>query len=75
MTQDKPKDFPLLECAKKAEEHLATGRANVYQKWTCGYCGSRQTMEEANIFYKRGRCEECQQITEIVNCNYLLELF
>ena len=64
-------DFPLMEMAKEAEAHVANG-STVWQKWTCGHCQSRQTMEQPNKFYKSGICEECGKITDIVKCGYTL---
>jgi hypothetical protein len=63
-------DYPLEQCAAKAAEAIAKG-AIVYQKWTCRHCGSRQTMDEPNKFFTSGHCEECRQITEISECNYM----
>jgi len=64
-------DFPLIEMVKEAEAHVVSG-STVWQKWTCGHCGSRQTMEEPNKFYVSGKCEECGQITIIEKCGYTL---
>jgi hypothetical protein len=64
-------DYPLHECAAQASEHMRAG-AEVFQKFTCRFCGSRQTMETPNVFYTSGRCEECNQITVIQNCNYAM---
>lgn len=75
MSKPEYNDYPLLEVATQAAEHLATGRANVWQKWTCAHCNSRQTMDQMNVFYTSGRCEECGKITQIEKCNYLLEMF
>ena len=75
----KPKfnDYPLLDIVKQADERIETLRqqgveAYVQQKWTCGHCGARQTMEDRNTFHLSGRCEECSAITPIKKCNYLL---
>lgn len=45
-----------------------------YQKFTCDGCGVRQTMAVANVFYKHGKCQECDFITNIERngCNYLM---
>jgi ribosomal protein S27E len=62
-------DYPLEECANEAIKYVKKG-ASVFQKWTCGHCGSRQTMEEKNQFYRAGICEECGKETVISRCNY-----
>lgn len=63
-------DYPIEDCARQAGEVVAQG-GTIHQKWTCFHCGSRQTMEEENKFFRSGRCEECKQITVISKCNYL----
>lgn len=69
----KYKDFPFEEVASAAEK-LATDGFYVHQKWTCDHCGSRQTMPDANVFYRAGICEECKKETNIAErgCNYLV---
>jgi phage terminase large subunit GpA-like protein len=64
-------DYPLIQMATEANRHVEAG-ATVWQKWTCEHCGSRQTMEKKNTFYKSGRCEECGQVTIIEKCGYTL---
>jgi hypothetical protein len=48
--------------------------ASVFQQFTCSGCGTKQTMPESNIFYKKGECELCGAITDIEQdgCNYML---
>ncbi|HEX9430275.1 MAG TPA: hypothetical protein VF944_07825 [Candidatus Bathyarchaeia archaeon] len=67
-------DYPIQKVAEQAYEKVQTLGATVHQKWTCRHCGSRQTMETPNVFYKSGRCEECDKITIIEKCNYLLHV-
>lgn len=64
---------PFYEVAKAAEEAVNKG-ADVHQQFKCAGCGIKQTMEEKNKFYKTGRCEECNHITDIEKdgCNFLL---
>lgn len=70
------KDFPFAEAAQGAHEWALLGWYT-YQKWTCQYCGVRQTMPDANKFYEEGICEECKKTTRIKErgCNYLLASF
>lgn len=66
------KNHPFLEVAATAAA-LPRGSA-FHQKFTCGSCGSRQTMEQPNVMYKTGKCEECGALTDIVaaGCNLLV---
>jgi len=66
-------DYPIDECAQAADELIADG-ADVHQKWTCGHCGSRQTMATANVFYRSGICEACGNTTVIRGCNYMVHV-
>ena len=34
-----------------------------WAKFTCGFCGSRQTFEEKNCLFTSGKCEECEETT------------
>ena len=65
-------DFPFYEVAQEAEKQMNAG-ATIYQKFTCANCGSRQTMDEKNKFFMKGKCEECSHITDIViqGCNFV----
>ena len=66
-------DYPLQECADTAQKLIKDG-ATVLQKFTCQHCKTRQTIPDPNVFYTKGKCEECSQITDIEKhgCNYLL---
>lgn len=68
-------DIPLFQAAKQAEELYKTG-AIVHQKFTCAKCGARQTMDEANVFFTKGECEECKHITDLIDrgCGYAVIL-
>jgi DNA-directed RNA polymerase subunit RPC12/RpoP len=64
---------PFAKCVIDAKPLMDNG-ATVHQQFNCAKCGTKQTMEEPNIFYKTGRCEECGHITNIEKdgCNYLV---
>lgn len=66
-------DYPLKECSLAAALIISDG-GDVYQKFTCGKCGARNTMSDKNVFYKTGQCEDCGHITNIeeAGCNYLV---
>jgi hypothetical protein len=69
----KMKLHPFYECAMRGDQIIKTGR-DVYQQWNCAHCGAKQTMPDANIFYKLGDCEECKRRTDIEadGCNYMV---
>lgn len=66
-------DFPFDEAAAGAAEHIKNG-ATVFQKFTCVQCGERLTIEDANVFHSKGKCDRCGHVTNIRErgCNYLL---
>lgn len=65
-------DHPLYEVAEQAGALIQAGHT-VHQKFTCARCGSRQTMGEPNIFFVKGKCEECGHETDlrVRGCNYI----
>jgi hypothetical protein len=65
--------YPFYECVEAIEPMLNRG-ANIFQQFNCAKCGTKQTMADKNIFYKRGKCEECGAVTDIEKdgCNYML---
>ena len=69
-TQIKYNDFPFDSVVEQVSDAIQNG-AVCFQKFTCSHCNSRQTMDVPNTLYKSGRCEECQKVTEIKNCNFL----
>ena len=64
---------PFHECAATANEQILKGN-KIFQKWQCEHCGAEQHMEKPNHFWEKGLCEECSQVTNILQngCNYLL---
>ena len=64
-------DYPIEDIAASCLREIETG-GTIHQKWTCGHCGVRQTMDEPNKLFRSGRCEECGQVTVISKCNFLL---
>lgn len=73
------KDFPIIECVEQVSQRMKECQEqniemHVFQKWTCSHCNARQTMEEPNTFFTSGKCEECSQVTQIENCNYMATL-
>lgn len=64
-----PSDLPLQQALAKAEEvisrHTALGqKAEVYFKFTCQHCGSRQTFDKPNTIHTSGICEACGLLTD-----------
>jgi hypothetical protein len=66
-------DYPIADCLATAIPLIESG-ADIYQKFTCEKCGSRQTMERKNVFFEKGKCEECNHVTDIKarGCNYVV---
>src|SRR5215831_16632694 len=64
-------DFPLEDVLRQAEA-LSNAGADVYQKFTCSGCGSRQGIPEPNKFYASASCEECGTVTDLrkQGCNF-----
>lgn len=62
-----PSNIPLNEAVARAEEWIKQG-ATIFQKFTCASCGSRQTIDVPNTFYRSARCEECSHITDLDAC-------
>lgn len=67
------KSHPLSKCLLTANEQVHLGN-EVYQKFECDNCKAEQYIERPNTFYKYGKCEECNHITNLIKkgCNYLL---
>lgn len=65
------KNYPIHEIALSCDQAMARG-GTVYQKWTClnPLCGARQTMDKANTLFTSGKCEECNQVSPIKECNF-----
>lgn len=65
-------DFPFSEVIAKANELVAHGHT-VYQKFTCGNCGNRLTIDEPNRFYEHATCDKCHHETNVKEhgCNYM----
>jgi hypothetical protein len=63
---------PFEDVAANANRKIREGWT-VYQQWNCRHCGSKQTMPDANVFYKLGKCEECNRVTDIEaeGCNFM----
>jgi len=66
------KDHPFEEIVKAVEAKIKQG-VDCFQKFTCENCGSRQTIDEPNVFYTEGICEECKHTTSMLKrgCNYM----
>lgn len=64
-------DVPVPEALQKARQ-LIEGGAIVFFKFTCENCGTRQTFDKPNTFYREGSCEECGHITKIKTCGFLV---
>lgn len=66
-------DYPFSVIADSMKKAIERG-GTTYQKWSCGFCASRQTMDIPDTLYKSGRCEECGRVTQIERCNFMVIL-
>lgn len=57
-------DIEFLTAMHRADQWINRGWT-VFQTWHCK-CGTQQTMSVANHFYLSGRCEECNEVTDLV---------
>ena len=64
---------PFDETAADALKYVQEGWT-VFQQFNCAHCGAKQTMGDSNRFHTFGRCQECDQVTDIRKdgCNYML---
>ena len=68
-------DHPFNDVFDEVQALLKeTPQAEVYFKFTCENCLSRQTFDVPNVLYKLGECEECGHITNVEKrgCNFTL---
>lgn len=65
-----PNDGPIEEIAKEMANVVKKYGATTWQKWTCAHCGSRQGMEQPNVLFRQGECEECHKVTDITHCGF-----
>lgn len=72
-TKPSYKNYPFVDVSVQAGERVLAGDV-VYQKFTCGGCGSRQYIDVPNVFYTTARCEACGATTDVekAGCNFLL---
>ena len=62
--EKKPKDISLIEAVLISGPLVKKG-CTVHQKFTCSFCGSRQTIRVSNVFYDTCSCELCGKFTDI----------
>jgi len=63
---------PFKEVVANAKRKIDDGWT-IYQQFNCAHCGAKQTMDNPNVFFTSGRCEECQGVTDIRSngCNFM----
>ena len=57
-------DISLEEAERQANVLIDVG-AQVFFKFTCRGCGSRQMFSVPNTLYPEGKCEECGFVTNL----------
>jgi hypothetical protein len=65
-------DVPFVEACEQAQRIINQG-GEVFQRFTCATCGSRQSIETPNVFHMTATCEECKSLTNILErgCGFL----
>lgn len=65
--------FPFDVIVEQANDVIKSG-GEVFQQFECSHCGTKQTMDVPNTFYRSGLCEECGKLTDIesTGCNLLV---
>jgi hypothetical protein len=66
---DKPFEQIVAECLD-----LLNNNCHFFQKFTCEKCGARQTIVDEDLLYTKGKCEECNHVTNLEEkgCGYML---
>jgi len=62
--QETFKDYPIADLHPTMMAAIAKG-GQCYMKFTCDYCGSRQTIDTPNLLFTQGKCEECNSVTDL----------
>lgn len=71
-------DLPREELLRRADIIIKSFResnveAIVRFKFTCGKCGTRCTLQEANVLPENGECFHCGAITKLGQGGFMLE--
>lgn len=65
----RPGDLPRAELAAMADKVILDAggpdHCRVFFKFTCQWCGTRCTLNEANMLYENGECFKCGKLTKI----------
>jgi len=65
----------LIETADRVvKEYGGPKRVDIHFKFTCSWCGTRCTLNDANILYASGECAVCGKETEIVAGGFSVEI-
>jgi hypothetical protein len=66
--------YPIEAVRVRLETEVIPRGGTFHQQFLCEWCGVKQTMEEENRLFTRGKCEACGQETDIVRrgCNVLV---
>jgi rubrerythrin len=63
-TFEREHDASFEQILREAETALENGGI-IFQQWTCGDCGKRQTMDAPNQFHPSGQCGSCGHTTNL----------
>lgn len=74
----RPGDLPRADLMRMGEQLIrqygGPKRVEVHFKFTCPYCGTRCTLQDANVLPERGECAECGETTEITMGGVALQM-
>ena len=64
--------IPMKDAWASALEWMHEG-FRIHQQFVCAKCHAKQTMEEVNTFFERGRCEQCGYETDLwkAGCGFM----
>ena len=68
------KVHPWDECVDALMDKIHTPGTHFLQQFNCAGCGAKQTIDDLDVLYETGKCEECGHITNIKQdgMNYML---
>jgi len=69
---DLPREELMLLAERTIKQYGGTKQAEVHFKFTCIYCGTRCTLQDANVLYEFGECAICGKQNEIAMGGFTL---
>ena len=68
------KVHPWDDCVKALQDRIKDPGTHFLQQFNCAGCGAKQTMDDLDVLYETGTCQECGHLTNIKQngMNYML---